>query len=307
MSSAFGGGDPAAYSPPAHDVPPLRPVPAEVVAEWPPGAFLENLAPSAAHPGSWLVTVPSHSRVDRVDPDGETRTVAELPDAVTGIATTGLGTFVLTGVMGAAGWRLARVDDEGGGSAATVCDLPDLRLGNGLAWDGRRLLAVDSGLGHLVAIDPIAGTSAVWLAHELLGTLARDTPLPGANGIAVHDGWVYVSNSERALLLRSPLASDDPAGELEVVAEHLGADDFAIDPSGRIYLATNVRHTVLRLDPDGHREDIAGLEQGVAGATSAALDPRDPTALYVTSTGGMLNPPAGGVQPGRLVRLTLDS
>lgn len=307
MSTAFGGGDPAVYSPPAHDVPPLHPVPAEVVAEWPPGTFLENLAPSAAHPGSWLVTIPSHNRVDRVDPDGKTCTVAELPNAVTGIATTGLGTFVLTGVMGAAGWQLARVDHSDGAAVETVCDLPDLRLGNGLAWDGRRLLAVDSGLGHLVAIDPVEGTSAVWLAHELLGTLARDTPLPGANGIAVHDGWVYVSNSERALLLRCPLASGDPAGELEVVAEHLGSDDFAIDPGGRVYLATNVRHTVLRLDPDGYREDIAGLEQGVAGATSAALDPRDPTALYVTSTGGMLNPPAGGAQPGRLVRLTLDS
>jgi hypothetical protein len=33
--------------------------------------------------------------------------------------------------------------------------------------------------------------------------------------------------------------------------------------------------------------------------------PQDPTALYVTSTGGLLNPPEGGVQPARLVRLTL--
>ena len=305
MSNPFGGGD-QELAPSAHEVPSLRPVPAEVVAEWPPGTFLENLAPSAAHPGSWLVTIPSHNRVDRVDPDGSQHTVAELPNPVTGIATTGLGTFVLTGVIGGSGWRLVRVDDADGGSAATVCDIPDLRLGNGLTWDGRRLLAVDSALGHLVAIDPVAGTSAVWLAHELLGPRERNTSIPGANGIAVHDGCVYVSNSERALQLRCPLNSHDPAGELEVVAEHLAGDDFAIDPSGRIYVATNVWHSVLRLDPDGHREDIAGLEQGVAGATSVAFDPRDPTALYVTSTGGMLNPPAGGVQPGRLVRLALD-
>jgi len=316
MSTAFGGGDPAAYSRPAHDVP-LRPVPAEVVAEWPPGTFLENLAPSAAHPGSWLVTIPSHNRVDRVDPDGKQHTVAELPNAVTGIATIGVGTFALSGVMGGAGWQLVRIEDSPGGTggsggavhaadtATVVCDLPDLRLGNGLAWDGHRLLAVDSALGHLVAIDPVAGTSAVWLAHELLGPLEPNSPLPGANGIAVHDGYVYVTNSARALLVRSPLTSDDPAGELAVVAAHLAADDFDIDPGGRCYLATNVMHTVLRLDPDGGREDIAGLEQGAAGATSAALDPRDPTALYVTSTGGMLNPPAGGVQPSRLVRLTL--
>jgi len=313
MSNPFGGGDPAVYSQPAHDVPPLHPVPAAVVAEWPPGTFLENLAPSAAHPGSWLVTIPSHNRVDRVDPDGSRHTVAEVPNAVTGIATTGFGTFVLTGVMGAAGWQLARIDestDSAGGSAGTVdivCDIPDLRLGNGLAWDGRRLFAVDSALGHLVAIDPVAGTSAVWLAHELLGPLERDSPLPGANGITVHDPYVYVTNSGRALLLRCPLTGHDLAGELEVVAEQQAGDDFDIDPRGRVYLATNVQHSVVRLDPDGHREGIAGLEQWVAGATSAALDPRDPTALYVTSTGGILNPPPGGVQPGRLVRLTLDS
>ena len=55
------------------------------------------------------------------------------------------------------------------------------------------------------------------------------------------------------------------------------------------YIAAHVLHSVLRL----------------AGSTSVSLDPRDPVADYVTSNGGLLNPPDGGVQPGRLVRLTV--
>jgi hypothetical protein len=302
MSTQFGGGQPMS-APTSHDTPPLRPVPSAVVAEWPVGTFLENLAPSAAHPGSWLVTIPSHNRIDLVEPGGKRDTVVELPTPVTGIATTDLGTFFLTGVMGQAGWRLVRLDDSDAGD--TVCDLPDLVLGNGLTWDGHRLLAVDSGLGHVVAIDPVRRTSSVWLAHELLTKLDPTTALPGANGIAVHGGWVYVTSSERTRLLRCPLASHNPADELEVVAERLAGDDLDIDRHGRVYVATHVLHSVLRLDPDGHREDIAGLDQSVAGSTSVALDPQDPNALYVTSTGGMLNPPEGGVRPARLVRLTL--
>jgi streptogramin lyase len=290
---------------PAHDVPALRPVHSAIVAEWPEGTFLENLAPAPTHPGSWLVTITSHKRIDRVDPGGKHDTVVELPNAVTGIATTDLGTFFLTGVLGAPGWQLARLDESAAGHAI-VCDVPDLVLGNGLTWDGHRLLAVDSGLGHVLAIDPVAGSSSVWLAHELLTKVNPDTPLPGANGIAVHEGWVYLTNSERAQLLRCPVASHSPSGELEVVAERLAGDDLDIDAQGRVYLATHVYHSVLRLDPDGQRADIAGIDQGVAGSTSAALDPRDPTALFVTATGGLLSPPEGGVQPARLVQLTLD-
>jgi len=162
---------------PAHDTPPLRPVRSAVVAEWPEGTFLENLAPAPTYPGSWLVTITSHNRIDRVDPGGKHDTVVELPNTVTGIATTDLGTFFLTGVLGAPGWQLARLDESAAGHA-TVCDVPDLVLGNGLTWDGHRLLAVDSGLGHLVAIDPVARTSSVWLAHELLTKLNPETPLP---------------------------------------------------------------------------------------------------------------------------------
>jgi hypothetical protein len=38
---------------------------AEIAAEWEPGTFVENLAGTSD--GGWLVTIPSHRRIDRLD------------------------------------------------------------------------------------------------------------------------------------------------------------------------------------------------------------------------------------------------
>jgi hypothetical protein len=288
---------------PPHDPVPLRPVPASPVAEWPAGTFIENLAPAPGETGGWLVTIPSHNRVDHVHPDGRHEVLAELTNP-TGIVSDGTSALVVTGPMGSQGWRLVRLGKPGARPGAeTVCDLPDLIFGNGMTRAGDRLLIADSLRGHVLAADPASGTSSVWLAHHLLTKTDPDSPLPGVNGIATRNGWVYLTSSERALLLRCPLTSTHPATDLEVMAERLFADDLDLGPDGRIYLATHTYHSVLRLDPDGHREDIAGHAQGIAGPTSVAFDPRDPAALYVTTTGGILSPPGGKLEPARLIRL----
>jgi hypothetical protein len=49
---------------PPHDIPPRRPLPTSVLAEWETGTFIENLAPWAAR--GWWVTIPSHRRVELV-------------------------------------------------------------------------------------------------------------------------------------------------------------------------------------------------------------------------------------------------
>ena len=289
---------------PPHDPVPLRPVPASPVAEWPAGTFIENLAPAPGETGGWLVTIPSHNRVDRVHPDGRHEVLAEFPHPPTGIVSDGTSALVVTGPMGSPGLQLARLGKPGArASAETVCDLPGLISGNGMTWAGDRLLIADSLHGHVLATDPASGTSSVWLAHHLLTKTDPDSPLPGVNGIATRNGQVYLTSSERALLLRCPVHSTYPAIDLEVAAERLFADDLDLDPDGRIYLATHTYHSVLRLDPDGHREDIAGHAQGIAGPTSVAFDPHDPTALYVTTTGGLLSPPRGKPEPARLIRL----
>ena len=98
----------------------------------------------------------------------------------------------------------------------------------------------------------------------------------------------------------------EPASQLEVVARQLVSDDFDVAPDGRIYLATHFMNSVVQLDPAGTRATIAGPAQGVVGSTSVAIDPLDPNALLVTTTGGMKGPANRGTQPARLVRLRLD-
>src|SRR5947209_2839071 len=257
---------------PTHEPGVTRLVAAETIAQWEPGTFLENLA--ARPDGSWLVTIPSHNRVDLVQPDGRHEVFARLPNHVTGIAADGTAAYVLTGSMRQHDWRLVHVDES---AIQTICDLPELAFGNGMARAGDHLLAADSALSHVVSIDPRQGTSSVWLQHELLAGFTPTNPMPGANGITVHNGWVYVSNTGQALLVRCRYDVAEPASQLETVAEQLVADDFDVRSDGRIYLATHFLNTVVRLDPDGTRTTIAGHTQGIVGSTSVALDPSDPT------------------------------
>lgn len=277
--------------------PPPRRVVAETVTQWEPGTFVENLTPGPD--GSWLVTIPSHRRIDRVDRDGHTAVFVELDRRPTGIVADGTGALVLAGSIGNRNWQLVRA---GQGRCEVVGDLPELVFGNGMQRAGEHLLAMDSARGLVLDIDAGSGDSAVWLRDPLLSDPDPGTPMPGANGVAVDNDWVYISNTARALLLRCRLARR----ELEVVAENLLSDDFAVHPNGGIFLATHHGNSVVELSPDGSRAELAGREQGMTGSTAVALDPEAPDILYATTTGGMRGLHDHEGEPARLVRLRLD-
>jgi hypothetical protein len=281
-----------------HERVPFAAVPAETIAEWEPGTFVENLAPSPD--GGWLVTVPSHHRIDHVTAEGRRGPFAELAAMPTGIVADGDGVWVISGLIGEPGWRLDRV---GRNHVEHVCELPQLRFGNGMARAGRRLLIADSALGVVLAVDLDSKQVAPWLSHELLTAPAEAAGVPGVNGITVIGDQVLLTNTARALVLRIPIAAPDPA-DLEVLAERLVADDFTVDGTGSLYLATHLFDSVLRLDPDGWRTDIAGPDQGVETSTSAAIDPRHPDALWVTAAGERFG--GGHGKPARLIRLTIN-
>jgi sugar lactone lactonase YvrE len=269
----------------------------EIVAEWEPGTFAENLAPGPG--GSWLVTLTSHRRVDRVAPDGTRTVAAELPAMPTGIAADADGAFVVSGRIGEAGWRLDHVGEHG---AEKVCDLPELRFGNGMARSGDRLFVADSARGLVLTVEPGAGRSTVWLEHELLTPGDAAEGVPGVNGVTVHGEHLYLTSTARALVLRVPLG--DTGGELETVAEQLLADDFDIHPDGRMFLATHVFDGVVQLAPDGTRRDLAGLADGIETSTAVALDPHDSTRAWVTTAGERFGSPHRE-KPARLLRLTV--
>ncbi|AGP53980.1 hypothetical protein M271_11915 [Streptomyces rapamycinicus NRRL 5491] len=279
-----------------HERVPFAPVPAETITEWEPGTFLENLAPFP--PGGWLVTVPSHRRIDLVTGDGRRSTFAELASVPTGIVTDRDGAWVISGTIGEPGWCLDRVRQ---GEVTHACDLPQLRFGNGMARDGRRLLIADSALGTVLAVDLDTRRAAQWIHHELFTPLEQAVGVPGINGITVAGDYVFLANSARALLLRVPAAATDTT-HLEIVAERLFADDFAVHDDGTLYLATHIFDSVLRLTPGGRRTEIARADQGVETCTSVAIDPANPDTLWVTAAGERFGS-GGRDKPARLIRL----
>jgi hypothetical protein len=236
-----------------HDPVPLHSVATEVVAQWPPGTFLENLALDSDGE-SWLVTSPFNQTIYRARADGTTQAATKFDQWVTGIVSHPQGPLAAVGTQGQADWRLHRITDV---AAQAVCELPGVLFANGMAWAGARLLVVDSLRSVVLAVDTGAGTSSVWLDHPLLTPMRPDSPVPGINGIKVHDGWVVITNTQRGLLLRVPVESPQPRCDLEVLAEGLSGDDLAVMPDGRILVATHTYHSVLCLYPDGRREDIA--------------------------------------------------
>jgi hypothetical protein len=106
-------------------------------------------------------------------------------------------------------------------------------------------------------------------------------------------------------MVRVPIQPDGSAGNIEVAATRLSADDFAFGMSGSVYITTHPEHTLVRLEPSGARSTLAGPEQGMVGSTACAFGraPGDENAIYVTTDGGFLIPHEGGIQDAKLVRM----
>jgi sugar lactone lactonase YvrE len=288
---------------PPHDAAPLRSVPVRTITEWPVGTFVENICPLAD--GSFAISVLSEARIDRVWPDGRREVLIQLPAPVTGIVRISDHLFASVGVPDQARWSLWRIDLATGNAEPWV-ELPDAEFLNGLAiLDSATLLACEAAQGRIVRIDLEARTSTTWFADALL-TKAPEAPfLPGANGLKLLGGHAYVTSNGRALVVRIAIDGDGNAGSIETIASRLRADDLAFDVMGNAYLCTHIGHSLDRLGPTGERVTLAGVAEGMAGSTACAfgIAAGETEALYVTTTGGIIGPPGGVLQPARLVRL----
>lgn len=279
--------------------------PAEVIATWPKGSFAENLAVDAA--GTIHVTLHTDRAVVRVDP--ATRAVsafATYPTPVAGAVFGPDGTLYVSGgqpgTPGGVVWATG-ID----GSVRRLASLPDAAFLNGMTLhaDGR-LLVVESIGGLIYAVDPASGAVVPWLADERLKALPSDFT-PGANGVKLHGGYAIVSVTGRDMIVRAPLEAGGAAGAIEVLAERLRADDFAVAADGSLIIATHPAQSLVRLAPDGTRTTLAGAAQGMVGSTAVAFGRReaDCRCVYVTTTGGTMTLPDDQIEPAKLVRVDL--
>jgi sugar lactone lactonase YvrE len=294
---------PAPPALPGHDGGVWAPVPVEVVATWAPGHFAENLAVDPS--GAVFVSQHLHHRVERFDPATRTvATFARFPTAVTGLAFDGDGVLWATGgEVGQAPGRIWRVQPDG--TVEDWLEIADAVFLNGCTFlpGGATLLVCESATGRVLAVDARTPGVRDWVGDERLRPV--NPGLPGANGVKVHDGAVWVSVTDLNTLYRIAVGSDGAPGPLEQAEHDLRADDFAVDTEGALHIATHPAHTVLRLDPDGTRTTVAGPDQGATGSTACAFGraPGDETALYVTTTGGVGLPWIEKPEEAKLLRL----
>jgi sugar lactone lactonase YvrE/uncharacterized protein YciI len=290
---------------PRHEAGATQLVPATEVAAWPENTFLESITPLPD--GGLLVANKEGARVERIAPDGRRSLFASLPDNLTGLEYGVQGVVFATGREKGRPETVYRVAE---GRAEVLVEIAAAKFLNGLtAISPRTLLVADSGAQTIWKVDVEARTATPWLVHELLGhrdaahQFPGNTFIPGANGIKRFRDAVYVSSTDRGLVVRIPLRPDGSAGVPSVWARDVVVDDFAFDTDGNLYGTSHPLSTVVRIRPDGSRATIATGAQGVVGATAVAFGtrPGEERNLYVVGNARIRY--QGASHPARLVKL----
>jgi sugar lactone lactonase YvrE/uncharacterized membrane protein YphA (DoxX/SURF4 family) len=177
---------------------------------------------------------------------------------------------------------------------------------NGLKFgpDGKLYLA-DSAQGIVWRVDPVNGEFSAALTDDRLKPRRFIALAPGANGLAFHGPVLYLTVSDKGLLLKTSLQKDGVFSPLEQVSAGIPGDDMAIAENGDVYVATHPYDTVIRITPNGERTTIADATTGAKGATALAFGRGvDSDHLYMVTDGGAF----GGIPnaAGTLVKLTLQ-
>lgn len=288
--------------PPIYADTPIELASAQVIALFPVNTFLENLA--IAPDGKIFVTNHEIGKIICITPDKKQHIHANIEGKVSGLA------FTTNGGLVATGWNTDSVPVislvASDGTVETLLKLPDAIFLNGITpLSGTRYLTADSYRGAIWQIDIAQRHASIWLEHSLLARRTAESNIPGANGLKRFNDNLYVSNTDKMLLLRIPITAAGEPGEPEIFIEQTNIDDFAFDVEGNLYGATHIYNSVVRIAPNGNTTIIAQAEQDVIGSTAVAFGQQesDRTAIYVVTNGGMFLPPPTGVVPATVVRL----
>ena len=239
------------------------------------------------------------SELRRISPNGEQATIS-LPTGggiTVGLAAdfshgSDLDVAVKSGDASDAGiWRvpLAAFDDPSV-QPTRIAALPTNSFPNGMRFGTEGdLFIADSALGAIWELAPGSSTPTIWAEGPLLqptGASFDNFPLPGANGLYLHDGTVYVSNTSTNEILAVPILPDGAAGQITVRFQIDAPDDFAITQSGVFYVAQNVASQLSRISADGMITTLATAADGLANTSSARFgtSPGTQSLLYITNS-----------------------
>jgi hypothetical protein len=275
--------------------------PTRTIASYPAGTFLENLAEGSD--GALLVSSYFDRQLLSWNGSGAPVPLARLDVHPVGVLVVEEG-IVLTahGLSFAEGAAFTKTNSfvilSPAGDVVRRIPAPDARFLNGLLEVAPgRILAADSLAGRIWQLDLASGEVTEWLADPLLATDPNATgQSPGANGLKIHDGWLYVSNSSRQALYRVVLDGARPGGAVEAFAMTGPIDDFAFLADGTIAAAS---HGAALIGIDGAGTVTTLLASGCDGCTSVL--PYGPeNDLVVLTTGNLLE---GGQDSARIFAL----
>lgn len=276
--------------------------PTQVLAEFPPHTFLENIAIDPQ--GTIFVTSYEEGKIYRITPSGECKEFANINGNVAGMVVDRLGNLVVAAVIDSQGSAIVQIDATG--VVETLVTLPDALFLNGMTHlKGDRYLVADSYKGAIWEVDVIAKSAYIWLQDNLLTRSDSNNPFPAVNGIKIYNNSLFASNTQRQLLIRIPLAENSTPKVPEVFLTNVNLDDFAFDVRGNLYGTTHIYNSVIQISPEKQIVTIAKAEQGMTGSTALAFGrgEKNRTSIYVTTNGGMSLPLPTGVEPAKVVRL----
>lgn len=150
---------------------------------------------------------------------------------------------------GGAGERIAGTEKIGFANDLDVADNGDIYVASSVE-------PKDASGANQGAVWRIAnGEVEQWLVSPVLGgTGTSGLPLPiGANGIAVRDDTVYVSNTEQGQIVAIEIGENGDAGEPEVWAKDAqlnGSDGITFDDAGNLFVAVIAQSHIARVDKD---------------------------------------------------------
>ncbi|KAH7359939.1 hypothetical protein BKA66DRAFT_471989 [Pyrenochaeta sp. MPI-SDFR-AT-0127] len=289
--------------------------------------WLENIA--AMRNGSLLVTVIGRPEVHLVDPHVQPSTsslIASFPNtnAVLGISEISDNVFAVAAgnttpanapVLGTYGiWKIDLSQKKS--KFQKIADLPNVDMVNGIVkLNDHTLLMADSWAGNIVTLNTRTGAYRVALSDASLASNFSVPALPlGVNGIKIHNGYLYYSNTVQARLGRVRISpTGEPTGPFTTLAsvpQISVPDDFAVAKDGSVYLtgplAAPQGDTLQHITLDGKIETVA-KGGAVVGATAATFGRTrtDRNTVYLSTMGGFGSdgvPLAGG----RVVAVSLD-
>ncbi|MCM3882508.1 hypothetical protein [Frankia sp. R82] len=231
--------------------------------------------------GSALISLANASSVVRVRRDGSVEQVGQLPRSgacpilqgsySSGIARGHDGTvYVLncTGNADSGVWRIRR-----GGAPEQIAHLPAQAFPNGLTLDEQtgELYVADSALGVVWRVRTTGGTPRVWAS----GPELTRSQLFGANGITVHRGHVWVSNTDRGTIVKIPIGPSGSAGPIQTVVSGLaagGVDNFTVfGPDDTILAPLIAVNQVVLIRPGSQPQVVLTAADGLSNPTHVQL------------------------------------